>query len=97
MKKKLAPLVAIALAMVFGGDAAHAADRMESRPIVGVIVGIDRAAHAITVVEQFTGSKIRLVIPRGQRVTIAPTVSFGSSVEFERLMIGLQYRGVTVQ
>lgn len=98
MRERLIALVLVACATSFAGGAASAAQKVDNaRTVTGSIVGIDRASRTITVVEQLTGAKYRVTIPRGQRVAILPTVSFGSAVEFERLIIGLQYRGVSGQ
>lgn len=95
MRKKLLPLLLIACAMGSGAPRASAADRVG--PVVGVIVAIDRSNRAITVKDLAGGAQYRVVIPKGQKITIVPTLSFGSSVDFERLIIGLQYRGVGMQ
>ncbi|HQR37817.1 MAG TPA: hypothetical protein PLF26_05390 [Blastocatellia bacterium] len=58
----------------------------------GSIVSIDRAAHTLTVRDE--GRTFRVAIPKGAQVAIAPLSSRGTTVDFEHLMVGMQYRGI---
>jgi hypothetical protein len=99
MKRKSLLVALAAFAMTSAAGLATATDRAgASAPSVsGVIIEIDRPTRTIVVAEKPGGRTYRLAIPNDTRIAISPTVSFGSSVDFERLIIGLQYRGVVVK
>jgi hypothetical protein len=79
---------------------AGAAPRQEAKTVgsvSGAIVAVDRDSRTIDVLDQSSGRTFRIAIPERTRIVIRPMVAFGSIVDFERLTVGLQYRGVTAQ
>lgn len=90
-------LLSIFLAIVFtvapGLNSAGAAENRAGFQLSGVIIAIDHEARTITVSENVTNRKYTVRIPRNTRVQIQPIGSRGSSVEFEQLTVGFQFRG----
>jgi hypothetical protein len=66
-------------------------------PVSGAIVAVDRVSRTIDVLDQATGRTVRIAIPQRSRVVIRPMIALGSIVAFERITVGLQYRGVTAR
>jgi len=59
----------------------------------GSIVSIDRSARTLTVRDRQSGETFCVRIPENAQVSISALASRGSAVNFEQVLVGMQYRG----
>lgn len=65
-----------------------------SKAVTGSIISVDRAAHTLVVRDNATNATFRVAIPKGAQVAVAPLSSRASGLDFEHVLVGMQYRGI---
>lgn len=60
----------------------------------GAVVAIDRENHALLVLDRATRKTFRVQIPKDSQIAISALQSKGSTVNFEQVLVGMQYRGI---
>ena len=60
----------------------------------GAIVSVDRSARTLTVRDRESGQTYCVRVPENAQVSISELASRGSAVNFEQVIVGMEYRGV---